>query len=73
MVEDQIKRCAEVGVKAIHLTKGNIEEVARGNFDFFQVPNPCSKDKEKCREILLSLSPRVVGIVIDEVHVVVKW
>ena len=72
MVEDQIKRCAEVGVKAIHLTKRNIEEVARGNFDLL-FSSPESLLKEKCREILLSLSPRVVGIVIDEVHVVVKW
>ena len=72
LVEDQIKRCAQVGITAVHLTKENVEVMKHRNFELLFSSPECLLE-ETFREFLLQLSSRVVGIVIDEVHVVVKW
>ncbi|XP_066925047.1 probable ATP-dependent DNA helicase RecS [Clytia hemisphaerica] len=72
LIQDQIQRCAEIGITGLHLCQENMEAVKLGNFDILFSSPECLLE-EKFRHVLLMLSPRVIGIVIDEVHVVVKW
>ena len=72
LIADQIKRCDEIGLTAVHLTQENYDIIKQGHFSMLFASPECLLN-EKYREFLLSLSPRVTGIVIDEVHVVVKW
>ena len=73
LVDDQVQRCLEMGVIAEKLCAENLDIIKHGKLQVIYASPECLLS-EKYREILLSVYlGRVLGIVVDEAHLVVKW
>ena len=74
LIDDQINRCLEMNLRAVKLSAENISVFKTGEVDIIYTSPECLLD-DTFRGILLSslYQGRVIGIVVDEVHVVVKW
>ena len=72
LIDDQVKRCTELGIKAIQLSKvtdfGNIKESI-----IFSTPESLLAGKLRKPLRSDSVKERLLGMVIDEAHLVVKW
>ena len=71
LIEDQVKRCEEMGLKSIKLESFDEHELDQDVV--FATPEAFLG--KTWRKVLLSqeIRDRVMGVVIDEAHLVVKW
>ena len=72
LIHDQVKRCTELGLKAMQLS--DVKDINDLQEDIvFSTPE--SLLSEKWRKSLLSeeIKKRIIGVVVDEAHLVVKW
>ena len=74
LIDDQISSCGEMNVKAVKLCSENMDIIKSGDLDIMYSSPECLL-ANSFREVLLSTvyQGRVIGIVVDEVHLVVKW
>ena len=77
LIEDQIASCKAMNIKASFLCKENISSLEindpdDGSIEILYSSPECLVD-DHYRDFLLSMVPNVIGIVVDEAHLVIKW
>ena len=74
LIDDQIRRCADMNIKAFKLCAESKSLFENGDVDLIYSSPECLLDNSY-REILLSdvYRSHVIGVVVDEAHLVVKW
>ena len=74
LIDDQIASCAKLNLKAKKLCSETLTEIIKGDIDLIYSSPECLLSDD-FREILLSeiYKGRIMGIAVDEAHLIVKW
>ena len=73
LIEDQIRECGRFGLSSCKLEAENVESLKKEcNFDII-FASPEVFESFVAKSFLQLLSKRILGIVVDESHCVVKW